>query len=89
MTRLGEIRERERRLRRSLASLQHMQEQRPTCEWTETQVRQARHEVREIEEARHEFYYHRQASQWTQLGDRVTREFFAINGPRLFRADIR
>ena len=38
--------------------------------------------MREIEESRHEFYYHQQASQWTQLGDRVTREFFAINGPR-------
>ena len=87
--RLEEARERERRLRRSLATLQRLQEQQPSCEWVETQLSQARREVIEIEEARHEFYFHRQASQWTQLGDRVTGEFFAITGSRHSRARVR
>ena len=54
-----------------------------------TQLAQVQQELHEIEERRHDFLFHRQAAQWTQVGDRVTREFFLITGPRHSRARAR
>ena len=87
--RLARLREDERRLHRGVASLQRLLERSPDSEWAGTQLAQAQQELREIEERRHDFLFHRQASQWTQVGGRVTREFFSITGPRHSRAGVR
>ena len=87
--RAEQLREAERSLRRGLASLQRQQETHPKSAWVETQMAQARQELREVEERRHDFSYNRQASHWTQVGDRVSAEFFDITGPRHARARIR
>ena len=42
-----------------------------------------------VEERRHEFSFHRQASHWTQVGDRVSGDFFAVSGPRHSRTGVR
>eukprot|EP00250_Pteridium_aquilinum_P022375 c25362_g1_i1 orf=3-2321(-) len=78
-----------RRLRRGLASLQSLQETSPESLDIEHQIGQARAELREIEERRHDYIYHRSASHWTQVGDRVTADFFEITGPRHTRSGIR
>ena len=49
----------------------------------------ARQEIREVEEHRHEFFFHSQAAQWTQIGERVTGEFLEVAGPRHHRARVR
>ena len=49
---------------------------------------QAQQELCMIEERRHEFLYHRQAAHWSQVGDRVTGEFFRMNGPRHSREGV-
>ena len=41
-----------------------------------------------MEDRRHEFFYHSQAAQWTQTGDRVFGEFFEVAGPRHQRAGV-
>ena len=87
--RLEEARETARRLRRSVAALQRQQEMHPDSAWVETQLMQARQELRETEERRHEFSYHRQAAHWTQVGDRVTGDFFDTTGPRHARTGVR
>ena len=87
--RAEQLREAERSLRRGLASLQRQQETHPESAWVETQMAQARQELREVEERRHDFSYHRQASHWARVGDRVSAEFFDITGPRHARAGIR
>ena len=79
--RLAEAREVERRLHCSVASLQRQVEQYPLSEWATSQLIQAQQELRAVEERRHEFLFHRQATHWTQVGDRVSREFFLITGP--------
>lgn len=43
-------------------------------------MQQARDELIVIEEHRHEFDFHHQASHWSQVGDRVT-GVFGDNGP--------
>ena len=55
----------------------------------EEQISRARQEIREVEECRHAFFFHSQASQWTQLGDRVTGEFFEISGPKHRRVGVK
>ena len=42
-----------------------------------------------MEERRHEFFYHSQATQWTQIGDKVTGKFFEVAGPRHHCAGVR
>ena len=42
-----------------------------------------------MEEHRHEFFFHSQAAQWTQIGDKVTGEFFEVAGPRHHRVGFR
>ena len=37
----------------------------------------ARQEIGEVEESRHDFFFHMQAAQWSQVGDRVTEEFLS------------
>ena len=63
--RLEELRERERRLRRGLCALQRIQERSPQDSEVEEQISRARQEIREVEEGRHAFFFHSQASQWT------------------------
>ena len=87
--RLEESRERERRLRRGLRSIQHLQELRPHDAELEEQLSLARQEIREVEEHRHDFFFHSQAAQWTQVGDRVTGGFFEVVGLRHHRAGVR
>lgn len=87
--RLATAREAERRLHRSIASLQCHLETHPDSEWVGLQLEQAQQELRLIEERRHEFSYHRQALQWTQLGDKVSGEFFALTSPRHSRTGVR
>ena len=41
-----------------------------------------------MEERRHAFFFHSQAAQWTQLGDRVIGEFFEITGPKHRRVGV-
>ena len=45
--------------------------------------------MRETKERRSAFLFHRQAAQWTQVGDRVPGEFFSVTGPRHSRSGIR
>ena len=52
------------------------------------QLAQAQQELRETEERRHDFLFHRHAAQWTQVGDRVLGEFLSIMGPRHSRAGV-
>ena len=80
--RLAEAREVERRLHCSVASLERQVEQYPSSKWAGSQLIQAQQELRAVEERRHEFLFHRQAAHWTQVGDRVSREFFWITCPR-------
>ena len=80
--RLAAAREQERRLHRSVAALQRQLERHPDSQWVGTQLDQARQELRVVEERRHEFSFHRQAAHWTQVGDRVTGDFFSVTGPR-------
>ena len=61
----------------------------PDSDWVGTQLAQAQQELRETEERRHDFLFHRHAAQWTQVGDRVSGEFFSIMGPRHSRAGVR
>ena len=42
-----------------------------------------------MEKRRHAFFFHNQASQWTQLGDRVIGEFFEIIGPKHRRVGVK
>ena len=87
---LEESREQERRLRRGLRSIQHLQELRLHDAELEEKLSLARQEIREVEEHRHDFFFHSQAAQWwTQVGDRVTGEFFEVVGPRHRRAGVR
>ena len=69
-------------LHQGVASLQHILEGHPNSKWAGTQLVQAQQELQEVEDWRLEFVYHRQTSQWTQVGDRVTGEFFAATRPR-------
>ena len=62
---LEESRERKRRLRRGLWSIQNLQELRPHDGELEEQLSLARQEIREVEEHRHNFSFHSQAAQWT------------------------
>ena len=57
-------------------------EKRPYDVELEEQMRHAKQEIREVEERRHEFFFHSQVAQWTQIGDRVTGEFFEVAGPQ-------
>ena len=88
-SRLCLIRESERALRRGVSSIQRQLERRPDSEWLGTQLAQARQELRDIEDRRYEFLFHRRATQWSQVGDRVTGEFFRITGPRFAREGVR
>ena len=80
--RFSQTRETERCLHRSVASLEKLLESSLDSEWVGTQLAQACQELRETLERRHDFLFHRQAAQWTQVGDRVTGDFFSITGPR-------
>ena len=42
-----------------------------------------------MEESCHAFFFHSEASHWTQLGDWVTGEFFEINGPKHCRVGVK
>ncbi|RYA44469.1 hypothetical protein DD606_25180, partial [Enterobacter cloacae complex sp. GF14B] len=88
LARRAAAREAEQRLRRGIALLQRMQEQHPDSPWLEEQLQQARQELASTEERRHEFAFHRQASKWTQVGDRVTGAFFEAVGPRPSHAKV-
>ena len=46
-------------------------------------------ELQLVKERRYDFTFHRQAAKWSQVGDRVTEEFFRITGPRPSRVGIR
>ena len=72
--------EREIRLQRGLRSLQRLQEMRPLDGELEEQMAIARQEIREVEESRHDFFFHMQAAQWSQVGDRVIGEFLSWLG---------
>ena len=85
-SRLAASREREIRLRRDLRSLRRLQEMRPFDSELEEQMAVARQEIREVEESCHDYFFHMQATQWSQVGDRVTGEFFELAGPRHRRA---
>ena len=69
--------------------MQRILESHPDSEWASTQLIQAQQELREVEDRRSEYVYHRQSAQWTQVGDRVTGEFFAATRPRHSRSGIR
>ena len=86
--RLAEARETERRLHRSVATLMRQLERQPASEWVGSQLLQAQQELRVVQDIRSEFVFHRQASHWSQVGDRVTGEFFRITGPRHSREGV-
>ena len=88
-SRLSSTREAERALHRSVSSIQRQLERRPDNEWLGTQLAQARQELRDTENRRYEFFFHRRTAQWTQVGDRVTGEFFRTTGPRFSREGVR
>lgn len=67
--RLAKVQEQEQRLHQSVASLQRQEERHPSNEWVGTQLDQTRQELRAIEERRHEFSFHRQATHWTHVGE--------------------
>ena len=69
-------------LHRGVASLQRILESHPDSEWASTQLIQAQQELREVEDRSSEYVYQRQATQWTQVGNRVTGEFFVATRPR-------
>lgn len=69
--------------------MQRLLERSPDSDWIGTQLAQAQQELHEIEERRYAFLFHRQAAQWTQVGDRVSEEFLSISGPRHSRSGIR
>ena len=60
--RLAQLRETERCLHRGLASLQRILERHPDSEWAGTQLIQAQQELKEVEDRRSEYVYHRQAT---------------------------
>ena len=72
-----------------MASLQRILERHTDSEWAGTHLLQAQQELRELEDRRSEYVYHRQSAQWTQVGDRVTGEFFAATRPCHSRSGIR
>ena len=87
--RLRQARETERDLHRGIASIQRQLERHPESEWLGSQLAQAQQELRDVEDRRYEFSFHRQAASWTQVGDRVTGDFFRITGPRHSREGVR
>ena len=74
--------EKERRMRARLISLQRLQQGRPECAWIASHLEEARKQVQHMEECRSQFRYHNSASRWTQIGDRCTKQFFNIKGPK-------
>ena len=66
-SRLEQTREAERRLHRSVASLQRLLESNPDNDWVGTQLAQAQQEMRETEEHRHDFVFHIHVAQWIQV----------------------
>ncbi len=87
-SRLAQVREEERRLHKSVASLQRQLEAHPSSVWVGEQLGQVQSELHGAEERRFAFLFHKQASHWVQVGDRVTRDFFSIVGPRHSRAGV-
>ena len=87
--RLRRARETERDLHRGIASIQRQLERHPDSEWLGSQLAQAQQELWDVEDWRYKFSYHRQAASWTQVGDRVTGDFFWITGPCHSREGVR
>ena len=75
-------------LRRTLISLQRLQEGNPHCQWIESQLCQERAELCEMEQSQADYTYYKNAAKWVQVGDKVTKEFFNITMPRFMRAPI-
>ena len=80
--------QKEMMLRRTLISLQRLQEGNPHCQWIESQLHQERAELCEMEQSRADYTYYKNATKWVQVGDKVTKEFFNITMPRFMRAPI-
>ena len=78
----------EKALRYSLASLQRLQEQNPACSWTKSRLQQGRREIQEMDQSRVDFINKERASEWINVGDRVTKQFFNIVQPRFRRLPI-
>ena len=69
--------------------MERILESHPDSEWAGTQLIQAQQELKEVEDRRSEYVYHRQTSEWTQVGDRFIGEFFAATRPQHSRSGIR
>ena len=58
-----------------------MQEKRPHCEWIHDQLSKAREHVIHVQDARSEYFFHKVAAHWCQVGNKVIKEFFNATGP--------
>ena len=61
---------------------------RPLDSELEEQMAVVRQEIPELEESCYHYFFHMQEAQWSQVGDRVTGEFFELAGPRHRRAGV-
>ena len=87
--RFAMMKEREKRSRASLVSLQRLQERYPHCTWIAEKLGSTKQELAELLEKRAEFQYHRRAANWTQVGDKCTVEFFHAKRPNYNAVSIK
>ena len=63
-------------LRRALTALQQLLERYPTSSILCCDLQQVKSSLKEKQEARSSFFYHRNVARWSQRQDRVNKEFF-------------
>ena len=71
----------EKQSRTSLLSLQRLHECYPHCTWIAEKLGSAKQELVLLLEKREKFQYHHRATNWTQMGDKCTSEFFQAIRP--------
>jgi hypothetical protein len=76
------MRKKEWEVWRALISLQRMQEKRLHCQWKMSKLKDMTQDLRKLQDLRAEFRFHKLASHWTQVGDKVTKEFFKTTRPK-------
>ena len=63
-------------LRRALAALQQLLERYPTSSILCCDLQEVKSSLKEKQEARSSFFYHRNVARWSQRQDQVNKEFF-------------
>ena len=78
-----------KRLKNVLASLQRLGERKPCSYWIQSNVTVVTCELRALQDKLYNYKFHKDASAWIAKGDRVTKEFVKVSGPKHVHTRVR